>query len=61
MIVAQTRKYTKSLNVVRREGVNGAKLETLIRIEVVPTERRRMKSGGLWSKPRMRCNGISSG
>jgi hypothetical protein len=42
MILDQKGKYTKGLNIVRMEGVNSAKLEILIRIEVPAKGRIRM-------------------
>jgi hypothetical protein len=60
-IVAQKRKYTNSLNIGRNEEVESVKLEILTGIEVPATERMRMESDGVWSKPRVRCNGIRSG
>jgi hypothetical protein len=34
MVIAQKRKYTKDLNIVKMEGVNSAKLEILIGTQV---------------------------
>jgi hypothetical protein len=60
MMRTQKRKYTKGLNIGRKEGMDKAKLEILIGMEMAAKERIRMGSDDLWSKPRMRSSWIRS-